>query len=66
MKLIAAGSVVVNTAMLGALCRATGIVKIDNVARAIQERFGGQRGERNARAARIAYEQTVIHEPVET
>jgi 2-oxoacid:acceptor oxidoreductase gamma subunit (pyruvate/2-ketoisovalerate family) len=62
MGLIAAGSVVVNTAILGALCRATGIVKIDNITRAIQDRFGGKAGERNAQAARMAYEGTVMRE----
>jgi pyruvate ferredoxin oxidoreductase gamma subunit len=63
MKLVAAGSVVVNTAILGALCRATGIVSIENLTRAIHDRFGGKAGERNAQAARIAYEGTTIREP---
>lgn len=63
MKLIAAGSVVVNTAILGALCKVTGIVKIDNLARAIEARFTGKAGQRNAQAARIAYEHTIVREP---
>lgn len=63
MKLIAAGSVVVNTAILGALCRTTGIVTMDSLTRAIHDRFAGKAGERNAGAARIAYERTVVREP---
>jgi pyruvate ferredoxin oxidoreductase gamma subunit len=63
MGLVAAGSVVVNTAILGALCRATGIVSIDNLTRAIHDRFGGKAGDRNAQAARLAYERTSIREP---
>jgi len=49
--------------MLGAVCSATGIVAIENMIRAIQTRFGGERGERNARAARLAFERTVVREP---
>jgi len=63
MGLLAAGSLAVNTAMLGAVCSATGIVAIENMIRAIQTRFGGERGERNARAARLAFERTVVREP---
>lgn len=63
MGLVAAGSVVVNTAILGALCRTTGLVKIDHMADAIEAKFGGKAGARNARAARIAYDQTIIREP---
>jgi pyruvate ferredoxin oxidoreductase gamma subunit len=62
MGLLASGSVVVNTAILGALCRTTGVVKIDSIAQAILARFNGQAGERNAQAARIAYEQTAVRE----
>jgi fatty-acyl-CoA synthase len=62
MELAAAGSLVVNTAMLGAVCSATGVVKIENMLQAIQAHFSGERGERNARAARMAFEHTVIHD----
>ena len=63
MRLVVGGSVVVNTAILGALCRATGIVSIENMLHAIQDRFDGAAGNRNAQAARIAYERTAIREP---
>ncbi len=61
--LVAAGSVVVNTAILGALCRTTGLVKIENMTQAIEAKFGSKAGERNARAARMAYDRTVVREP---
>jgi len=63
MGLVAAGSVVVNTAILGALCRTTGLVKIDHMAQAIEAKFGGKAGPRNAQAARIAYDRTIVREP---
>lgn len=46
-----------NGAMLGALA-GTGIVAIDSITRALVENFKPGEGERNARAARKAYEQT--------
>ncbi len=66
MGLVAAGSVVVNTAILGALCRTTGLVSIDNIAETIRAKFGGKAGDRNAQAARLAYERTAIREPKES
>jgi 2-oxoacid:acceptor oxidoreductase gamma subunit (pyruvate/2-ketoisovalerate family) len=63
MRLVVGGSVIVNTAILGALCRATGIVSIENMLHTIQDRFDGAAGNRNAQAARIAYERTAICEP---
>jgi pyruvate ferredoxin oxidoreductase gamma subunit len=58
--LVVAGWPVVNTAMLGALARATGIVGIDAVVAAIQEFWSSRPrvAELNARAARRAYEET--------
>ncbi|MBN1343902.1 MAG: 2-oxoacid:acceptor oxidoreductase family protein [Phycisphaerae bacterium] len=63
MGLVAAGSVVVNTAILGAFCRATGLITIDNMTKAIRAKFGRSAGDRNAQAAHIAYEGTRIREP---
>ena len=60
--LVVGGSVVVNTAILGALCRATGLVSIENMIRAIRDRFDGPAANRNAEAARIAHEHTMIRE----
>lgn len=63
MGLVAAGSVVVNTAILGAFCKTTGLVKIENMTKAIQSKFSGEAGERNAEAARMAYDKCIIREP---
>ncbi len=46
-----------NSAMLGALCR-TGIVGIRSIIQAFKEIFKAANGERNARAAQKAYEET--------
>lgn len=65
--LVVAGWPVVNTAMLGALARATGLVGIDSVVEAIR-RFWSSRpkvAELNAEAARRAYEQVRLAEPAE-
>ena len=58
--LVVAGWPVVNTAMLGALAKATGIVSIDSIVRAIREYWAGRPkiAEANAEAARRAYEET--------
>jgi pyruvate ferredoxin oxidoreductase gamma subunit len=63
-KLVVAGWPVVNTSMLGALSKATKIVSIDSVDKAIREYFGGRVGEINALAARQAYEKTEFVEEV--
>jgi len=63
LRLVVGGSVVVNTAILGALCRATGIVSIESMLRTIQDRFDGAAGQRNSQAARMTYERTTIYEP---
>lgn len=55
---------ITNTAILGALAKGTGVVKLESIEEAIKRRFGeklGERiGERNALAARTAYGRTVI------
>ena len=67
--LVVAGWPVVNTAMLGALARATGLVSIDSVVEAIMEHWSGRPrvAELNAEAARRAYAETreAIAKPVE-
>ncbi|MCD6300733.1 MAG: 2-oxoacid:acceptor oxidoreductase family protein [Staphylothermus sp.] len=54
-NLVVAGWPVVNTSMLGAFSKATGIISIDNITNAIREYFGGKIGEANAKAAYQAY-----------
>ena len=58
--LIVAGSVIVNTAMLGAFARATGLVSIDDIEKAILAKFSHKLAQKNAEAARITYEYTVL------
>jgi len=57
--LVVSGWPVVNTAMLGALVRATGLLKLESVEKAILEYFSGKGeiGKLNALAARRAYEE---------
>nr|WP_256465836.1 2-oxoacid:acceptor oxidoreductase family protein [Conexibacter sp. S30A1] len=43
-----------NAALLGAFAALTGVVSVDSVAAAIRERFSGETGEANVRAARAA------------
>jgi len=58
--LIVAGSVIVNTAMLGAFARATGLVSLDDIEKAILAKFSHKLAQKNAEAARITYEHTVL------
>jgi pyruvate ferredoxin oxidoreductase gamma subunit len=50
------GRPIVNTVMLGAFAGATGLVSIDSLIKIIKETFPGKIGDKNAEAARIAYE----------
>ncbi len=54
--LLVAGLPVVNTTMLGAFARATGLVKLETVQRVIMEKWPGKVGERNAEGAKEAYD----------
>jgi pyruvate ferredoxin oxidoreductase gamma subunit len=56
--LVVSGWPVVNTTMLGALVKATGVVSLDSIKRAIMNNFKGRLGEVNAKAAEQAYEET--------
>ncbi|TFF91579.1 pyruvate ferredoxin oxidoreductase subunit gamma [Candidatus Thorarchaeota archaeon] len=54
--LLVAGLPVVNTTMLGAVAKATGLVKLETVQSVIKEKWSGSVGERNALGAREAYD----------
>ncbi len=58
------GRAIANTAILGAISKATGKIGIDAIEKAIIEKFGArlgkEAGEKNAKAARKAYEKTVV------
>ena len=51
------GRPVPNAVLLGGFAALTGVVSLDAVVAAIQEKFPGAVGEKNATAARVAYEQ---------
>lgn len=51
------GVPIVNTVMLGSFSKKTGIVSLDSIIKIIKETFPGKVGEKNAKAAEIAYNQ---------
>jgi len=51
-----------NTSLMGAFIATTGLLRLDSIIRVIQKRWPGELGERNAKAATMAYEQTKIAE----
>ena len=52
------GMPIVNTAMLGAFAKATGIVKLKSIEKAIGEKFTADLTDRNIKAVRKAYDET--------
>jgi len=54
-----AGQPIVNTSMVGAFAGATGEVQLESVLKAIKENWRGSAGEKNARAAELAYQRLV-------
>lgn len=55
------GVPIVNTSMVGALIRATGVVKLESLIEPLQHRFG-RLAERNINAMKKAYEETLLKE----
>jgi len=51
---------VVNTGIIGAFAKAGGLIPLDVLTRAIENEFKGNRPRRNAEAARITYDHTII------
>ena len=58
--LVVAGSVIVNTAMLGAFARATGLVSLEDVRRSISAKYPAALAQKNFEAARMTYELTLM------
>ena len=54
------GIPVVNTAILGAIPKVTSAIKIEKIIEAIKERFPGESGDKNAKAARDAFGMTEV------
>jgi len=59
LQLLVAGLPVLNTPMLGAFAKATGEVKLESVLEVIKREWSGAAGEKNAKAASLAYERLV-------
>ena len=55
------GIPIVNTSMVGALIRATGVVKLESLIEPLQHRFG-RLAERNINAMKKAYQETLVRE----
>ena len=55
------GVPIVNTTMIGALVRATGVVKLESLFEPLKHRFG-RLAERNINAMKKAYEETLVKE----
>ncbi|MGY5877376.1 MAG: pyruvate ferredoxin oxidoreductase subunit gamma [Candidatus Thorarchaeota archaeon] len=54
--LLVAGLPVVNTTMLGAIAKATGLVKLESVQKVIMDNWSGKVGQKNAEGAKDAYD----------
>jgi pyruvate ferredoxin oxidoreductase gamma subunit len=54
------GRVIVNTTMIGAFIKATGIITIEDIKGPLLERFGAKLGARNMKALERAYNEVVI------
>lgn len=55
------GIPIINTPILGAVPRVTDIVSLESIETAIRQQWKGEAGERNARAAHEAWEQTEVN-----
>ena len=55
------GVPIINTAMIGALIKATGVVKLESMKAPLEKRFG-RLAERNINAMKKAYEETKVEE----
>ncbi len=58
--LLVAGNPIVNTALLGAFVRATGLVSLRSVERALESRFNASAARLNFEAARLTHDVTVL------
>jgi len=59
LQLLVTGLPVLNTPMLGAFSKATEEVKLESILEVIRQEWSGEAGEKNAKAASLAYEKTV-------
>jgi pyruvate ferredoxin oxidoreductase gamma subunit len=59
-RLIVAGTVMVNTAMLGAVAKATGLINLDTIQATLEHKYPPKAAEKNVAAARLTFERTRI------
>lgn len=58
--LIISGAVLFNTAILGGFARATGLISLESIEKALRSHFKGEAGEKNVLGARLAYVGTTV------
>ncbi|MGA2404365.1 MAG: 2-oxoacid:acceptor oxidoreductase family protein [Syntrophobacteraceae bacterium] len=58
--LIISGMVLFNTAILGGFSKATGLIGMQSIEKALRSHFKGEAGEKNVLGARLAYEGTTV------
>jgi 2-oxoacid:acceptor oxidoreductase gamma subunit (pyruvate/2-ketoisovalerate family) len=58
--LISSGAVLFNTAILGGFSKATGLISMESIEKALRNHFKGNAGEKNVLGARLAWEGTVV------
>jgi pyruvate ferredoxin oxidoreductase gamma subunit len=61
LQLLVDGLPVLDTPMLGAFVRATAEIKLESILGVIREEWEGAKGEKNAKAASLAYDRLVKH-----
>ena len=61
-NLTISGSPIVNTPMVGAFARATGLVSLENIEKALNKKMPRKRADSNFSAAKTAYEKTFIRQ----
>ena len=57
--LVVSGAVLFNTTILGGFARATGLISMDSIEKALRHHFSGQAADKNVRGAWLAYEGTM-------
>lgn len=58
--LIVSGTVMFNTAILGGFARASGLISLESIEKALKDHFKGVAGENNVLGARLAYDGTTV------
>ncbi|MEN6486189.1 MAG: 2-oxoacid:acceptor oxidoreductase family protein [Syntrophobacteraceae bacterium] len=58
--LVVAGNVLVNTTILGGFAKATGLISIESIEKALRNHFKGEAAEKNVHGARLAHQGTEI------